>query len=339
MSHGKLRKENDCLNCGHMVDERYCTHCGQENTEVRQPFHYLFTHFIEDFTHYDGQFWKTIKDILFKPGKLTRFYLDGKRQLYVPPVKLYIFMSFVTFFLSAVLPTKESKDKIQVETKLPTKQKEHTLPSAKEDNKKDTTTITLNSGKIEEQKKADSAKVLSDVSLKEFDENYSGFLATVVRPFLKKYSDLREEGKSSDEIQDKFINTFMHSLPKALFIYLPIFAFILWLFHDKKKWYYFDHGIFTLHYFSFLLASVILIMLLSTLDDYTNSSITFFIHTIFTIGILIYWAVYFLKAHKRIYQQKNSATLFKGITIFFVNSIFLAILIGCLAAISFLMVH
>jgi hypothetical protein len=30
---------------------------------------------------------------------------------------------------------------------------------------------------------------------------------------------------------------------------MPIF--FLWLFHNKKRWYYFDHGIFTLHYFSF----------------------------------------------------------------------------------------
>ncbi|WP_228372498.1 DUF3667 domain-containing protein [Chryseobacterium daeguense] len=75
MSHGKLREEKDCLNCGHLVEERFCPHCGQENTQTRQPFHYLFTHFVEDFTHYDGQFWKTMKYLLFRPGKLTKEYL------------------------------------------------------------------------------------------------------------------------------------------------------------------------------------------------------------------------------------------------------------------------
>ena len=104
MSHGKPREEKNCLNCGHHVEEKFCPNCGQENTEPRKPFHYLFTHFIEDFTHYDGQFWGTIKNLLFKPGKLTNTYLEGKRQQFVPPVKLYIFMSFVTFFLFAMFP-------------------------------------------------------------------------------------------------------------------------------------------------------------------------------------------------------------------------------------------
>lgn len=104
MSHGKLREEKNCLNCGHIVEDKFCPNCGQENTESKKPFHYLFTHFIEDFTHYDGQFWGTIKNLLFKPGKLTNIYLEGKRQQFVPPVKLYIFISFLTFFLFAMFP-------------------------------------------------------------------------------------------------------------------------------------------------------------------------------------------------------------------------------------------
>ncbi|UOU99680.1 DUF3667 domain-containing protein [Chryseobacterium daecheongense] len=109
MSHGKIREDKTCLNCGHVVEERFCPHCGQENVEPKQPFHYLFTHFIEDFTHYDGQFWKTIKYLLFRPGKLTKEYLAGKRQLYVAPVKLYIFISFITFFLPSLFSGSEEE--------------------------------------------------------------------------------------------------------------------------------------------------------------------------------------------------------------------------------------
>lgn len=39
MSHGKLREEKNCLNCGHFVEEKFCPNCGQENTETRKPFH------------------------------------------------------------------------------------------------------------------------------------------------------------------------------------------------------------------------------------------------------------------------------------------------------------
>lgn len=102
MNHGKQRTEQNCLNCDDQVLEKHCPNCGQENIEPRQPFYYVFTHFIEDFTQYDGQFWSTIKNLLSRPRKLTRTYLDDKRQAFVPPVKPYTFISFITFFIFAV---------------------------------------------------------------------------------------------------------------------------------------------------------------------------------------------------------------------------------------------
>ena len=66
------------------------------------------------------------------------------------------------------------------------------------------------------------------------------------------------KNKNQREIGEKAVESFIHTLPKVLFIYMPIFALLLWLFHDKKKWYYFDSGVFTLHYFSFLLLLALL---------------------------------------------------------------------------------
>ncbi|WP_209023080.1 DUF3667 domain-containing protein [Sphingobacterium sp. CZ-2] len=99
MGHGQLRKEKNCLNWGHRVEEHFYPHCGQENIENRQLFHYLFCHFFEDFTRYDDQFWKTMRNLLFAPGLLTKVYLAGQRQgqAYVPPVKLYIFNPLLPF--------------------------------------------------------------------------------------------------------------------------------------------------------------------------------------------------------------------------------------------------
>ena len=109
MSRSPLRKDKTCLNCNYVVESRYCPNCGQENTNTRKTFYHLFVHFFEDLTHYENSFWKTIKNLLFKPGSLTKEYLSGKRLSYLAPVRLYIFISFVTFFIISIFPNNEEE--------------------------------------------------------------------------------------------------------------------------------------------------------------------------------------------------------------------------------------
>ncbi len=107
--HNSLRKDKTCLNCNYVVDKRFCANCGQENTESRKTFFHLFVHFFEDLTHYENAFWKTIKNLIFRPASLSKEYLSGKRMSYLAPVRLYIFVSFVTFFLISMLPNENNK--------------------------------------------------------------------------------------------------------------------------------------------------------------------------------------------------------------------------------------
>ena len=62
----------------------------------------LIREMLEDFMDFDSRFMRTIKPLVFKPGRLTRDYLDGRRFRYVPPMRLYIFSSLALFFLFAV---------------------------------------------------------------------------------------------------------------------------------------------------------------------------------------------------------------------------------------------
>ena len=97
MSHLKERSSKDCLNCGTEVAGRFCQQCGQENVEVKESFFQLLRHFVEDLTHFDGKLWKTVKLLLFKPGSLTKLYVEGKRASYIHPIRMYIFVSAVFF--------------------------------------------------------------------------------------------------------------------------------------------------------------------------------------------------------------------------------------------------
>src|SRR5690606_31252245 len=109
---------------------------------------------------------------------------------------------------------------------------------------------------------------VSDIGDEKFDLGFKKFstvreLDSLQRIPAEKVSDFQysmlrkvtsvAENNTRDQLYSKFRESFIRNLPKVLFIYMPLFAFLLWIFQNKRKWYYFDHGIFTLHYFSFLL--------------------------------------------------------------------------------------
>lgn len=364
MSHGKTREDKVCLNCGHMVEERFCPNCGQENIETRQPFHYLFTHFIEDFTHYDGQFWKTIKYLLFRPGKLTKEYLAGKRQLYVAPVKLYIFVSFITFLLPSLFSNSEDehKDKAHASQEIQKeKEKEQKIiqltdslktsfNSLKEETEPLADNKLINVKEIKDSSRAsfyetrDGKMIIAGAkNLKQFDSLYhkkDDFADTYIRPFAKKIFYLQDKGLSGKEISSRFVQTLVHTLPKALFIYLPIFAFFLWLFHNKKRWWYFDHGIFTLHYFSFLLLGTLIFIfgteLMSILPDYGLLNL---LAMLLYASATIYMCIYFFIAHHGVYETRRRTSILKGSLLFIVNFFGLLIMLIILACVSFLTMH
>src|SRR5579872_4745542 len=97
MSRHHLREDKACLNCGAIVPERFCSRCGQENTELKESLGHLIGHFFEDITHFDAKIFVTLKDLVLRPGFLTREYIAGKRVRYLNPVRMYVFISAVFF--------------------------------------------------------------------------------------------------------------------------------------------------------------------------------------------------------------------------------------------------
>mgnify|MGYP003399213277 FL=1 len=99
MSSVKLRKEKDCLNCGHIVEEKFCPKCGQENIVVKEDAMHMVAHAIADYFHFEHKFFGTLRPLLFKPGQLTKEYVAGKRVSFIHPIRLYIFVSIVDLLL------------------------------------------------------------------------------------------------------------------------------------------------------------------------------------------------------------------------------------------------
>ncbi|QBR13585.1 hypothetical protein [Sphingobacterium sp. CZ-2] len=142
------------------------------------------------------------------------------------------------------------------------------------------------------------AEIYQEKNLAAYDSVTSAknsLIRKIIRPFAKKFFEFREQELTLTEIIQKFVMVFMHTLPKALFFYLPIFALILWVFHDKKKWWYYEHWVFTLHYFSFLLLIVTFFLLLNIVTR-ISESYGWQGHAknwLYTIGIIYYLFLYF----------------------------------------------
>lgn len=367
MSKSPLRKDKTCLNCRYVVENRYCPNCGQENTDTRKTFVQLFVHFFEDLTHYENSFWKTIRNLIFKPASLTKEYLSGKRMSYLAPIRLYIFISFVTFFLFSILPDNSGEEVTNVNeanNHKPT-EKIAATPSDTAAQSKDTLQKEAWIKKLEQdghidKETADSLQLAAAKRNEKYDEgDYMNFGYRSIEELdsIQQYGKpeeklgdfgywfhkkilLAKKGKTKDEIFDKLSEAFIHNIPKALFIYMPLFAFVLWLFQSKKRWYYFDHGIFTLHYFSFLLlASLILELINFSIGLLGNHWLLDTIITIADTVIIIYMLYYFFPAHHRFYQQSRAKTIIKGILIFFINMFILSFILIGLFFFSFINIH
>jgi len=95
----KLQKSEICLNCNFTLrpEDNYCPNCGQENNIRNLKVRYLIVEFFDGLYCFDTKIWNTVKASIIKPGRMTAEYLEGKRVRYVPPLKLYLFISFVFF--------------------------------------------------------------------------------------------------------------------------------------------------------------------------------------------------------------------------------------------------
>ena len=91
-----------CQNCGTELTGAYCHACGQLADDFQRPIWSLVREGVSDLFSLDGRLWKTLPQLMFRPGRATRNYIDGKRASQVPPFRLYLIASlifFSTFFL------------------------------------------------------------------------------------------------------------------------------------------------------------------------------------------------------------------------------------------------
>jgi hypothetical protein len=89
-------REANCLNCGAALVGPYCFACGQ-HAHVHRTLSAFFHDFAHGVLHFEGKIWRTLPMLAWKPGELTRRYIDGQRARFVSPIALFLFSVFLMF--------------------------------------------------------------------------------------------------------------------------------------------------------------------------------------------------------------------------------------------------
>ena len=93
--------ELKCKNCGHALQPefKFCPNCGQENKSKVVTFRQFILDFLGDYFTFDSLIVRSVKPLIFNPGFLTKEYIAGKRVKYIPPLRMFIFISVVFFLI------------------------------------------------------------------------------------------------------------------------------------------------------------------------------------------------------------------------------------------------
>jgi hypothetical protein len=234
-------KPAGCANCAWPDIERFCPHCGQENVPSALPIREIVLGFLEEFLKFDTKLWITLKALVTKPGFLTSEYLVGRRVRYVAPIRLYIALGFLAFFVFALFP--DGKNDAGDRGELSGFSTGYSLasglvPVAERDEKaKPKATDASPMSDEDEEEKAPNR----DTSAKaKHDDACSDVAQTVAEKELARRNELRRDAWLSGNRSTLNL------------LRIPLYALLLaYLLRKETKRLYIEHLIFTLHYLSF----------------------------------------------------------------------------------------
>jgi hypothetical protein len=146
--------------------------------------------------------------------------------------------------------------------------------------------FTLTDTRYKNVQEYDSVQSTMSDSLKD-----KGFMRWVVRKNIRLNS---QYGNRRSLVLEE---NFKHSVPKLVFLLLPLFAWFIRLFYNRKKYLYTEHTIFAIHYHSFLFLFFLLMMLLNWI--FSSGWIELFI----LIASLLIMFFYLVSALKNTYLE------------------------------------
>jgi uncharacterized protein DUF3667 len=275
-----------CENCGNQVEQRYCGACGQR---FDPPVHSLW-HFsqvaAEDLTHADSRLWRTLTALLFRPGFLTSEFLAGRRARYLPPVRLYLVLSVAFFLFAAATQPRFTVLKVGADPATPGQTVYRAGPVI---------ATPLAPPGSTETRASRAERVCREVS-------YDGPGKATILPLLLStcHKTVEDDGQHLTE-------SFLHNVPRAMFIFLPLIAGLMMLLYWRPKRYYVEHLLLLIHNHAFVFLAVMLAWALGLLVRGLPGAVTF--------ALAAYFLWYVFRSMRVTYGQGRVRTAFKLIVL------------------------
>jgi hypothetical protein len=92
----EIAGKETCLNCGEALVGKFCHDCGQ-GAHVHRHAGALLHDLAHSVLHFEGKLWRTLPALFWRPGLLTRRYIEGQRARYLSPLAAFLFSVFLMF--------------------------------------------------------------------------------------------------------------------------------------------------------------------------------------------------------------------------------------------------
>lgn len=321
-----------CLNCASVLQGNYCHVCGQHAHNPLKSFKHAVEDVFESFWHVDGRILRTLLDLLV-PGRASRAYLAGHRVRYIPPLRLYVILSLLTFFVAhflaadikggfdiqadragnnpfAALTTEQAVEAKRVEVLADLQRGQAEAAGSQVAD----VAITTARGVVNAQAKRRIAELRGEKPARDIiqiDPGDEKPLAPLPdHPSLSQRLEHNIERNVRAFAQDRhaFAERMLTHAPGVLLVLVPLFALVLRLVYPLRAMGYLEHLVVALYSHAFLLLVALAWMLALLLDRASGGSVA---------GTLAAWILppvtigYLLFAQKRVYGDGWMLTLLR----------------------------
>ena len=93
-------EQHECCTCHTVYTGNFCPRCGQSARIRRYSFVVAFLNFLDVWGLGNRGMFRTIRDLLLRPGYMIRDYLKGMQMAYFPPFKMFFLLTTLSILVT-----------------------------------------------------------------------------------------------------------------------------------------------------------------------------------------------------------------------------------------------